>query len=54
MKPVKPGGLSTGYATKGGVFTVPVTEFVRIFSTVTVEGTNRCRRQVQAGGKRAP
>lgn len=35
----KSGGLANGYATKGGVFTVPIGEFVRIFSTVTIEGT---------------
>ncbi len=32
-------GLRSGYPTKGGVFTVPIAEFVRIFSTVTLEGT---------------
>lgn len=36
-------GLGVGYATKGGVFTVPVGEFVRIFSTVTIEGTESVR-----------
>lgn len=35
----EPRGLTSGYATKGGVFTVPIGEFVRIFSTVTIEGT---------------
>lgn len=47
--PTSSGGLTIGYATKGGVFTVPVREFVRIFSTVTIEGTEAVTRPSTSG-----
>jgi hypothetical protein len=38
-KEIKEPGIANGYPTRAGVFEVPVGEFVRIFSGVTVEGS---------------
>lgn len=36
-------GLKTGYPTKGGVFEMPVGDFVRVFNGVTIETGNKAR-----------
>jgi hypothetical protein len=43
--PKGPPGLTNGYSTKNGVFTIPIPEFVQQFSGMAFEGTELAARQ---------
>lgn len=55
FKPKGAVGIEHGYATKGGIFEVPLDEFVRVFSAMTVEtdGPPKAGRERVARPKRA-
>jgi hypothetical protein len=45
FKPQGPPGLTNGYSTQHGVFTMPVSEFAQQFASMAIEGTELVARQ---------